>query len=156
MGRIFRDTIVVVVSLFLIASIGGVKSAHADESDIFLTNLKPNVLIMLDNSNSMDEDFVGNAITSWATGSRAVEGRRQLLNVVNANANNMRIGLMSFRLPTSSKYYLHNSAYFVSYTRRSWCPNPPPACVDYCKTGNGASRTTCQNACQADNPFYYW
>ena len=154
MGRIFRDIIIVVVSLFLIASIGGVKSAHADESDIFLTNLKPNVLIMLDNSNSMDEDFVGNAITSWATGSRAVEGRRQLLNVVNANANNMRIGLMSFRLPTSSKYYLHNSAYFVSYTRRSWCPNPPPACVDYCKTGNGASRTTCQNACQADNPFF--
>jgi hypothetical protein len=35
----------------------------------------------------MDEDFVGNSICSWATGSRAVEGRRQLLNVVNANAN---------------------------------------------------------------------
>ena len=155
MGRIFRDIIIVVVSLFIV-SIGGVKSAYADEADVFLANLKPNVLIILDNSNSMDEDFVGNAITSWATGSRAVEGRRQLLNVVNANANNMRIGLMSFRLPASSKWHLHNGPYFVSYTRTSWCPNPPPECVDYCKNypGHVASKNTCNTVCQADNPWF--
>ena len=127
--------------------------AYADESDIFFSNLKPNVLIILDNSNSMDEDFVGNAICSWATGSRSVEGRRQLLNVVNANANNMRIGLMSFRLPASSKQYLHNSPYYVSYNRKSYCPTPPaePGCVDYCINGTISSKNACNTACQAGN-----
>jgi type IV pilus assembly protein PilY1 len=151
MGRIFRNIIMVIIWLFFTISPGGVKSTYADEADVFLSNLKPNVLIILDNSNSMDEDFVGNAICSWATGSRAVEGRRQLLNVVNANANNMRIGLMSFRLPAASKWYLHNGPYFVSYNSQSWCPNPPPECVDYCKTGNAASKNTCNTTCRALN-----
>ena len=153
MGTIFGNIIICIIWLFLTFFPGGVKSAYADEADVFLANLKPNVLIILDNSNSMDEDFVGNAICSWATGSRAVEGRRQLLNVVNANANNMRIGLMSFRLPAASHYYLHNSPYFVSYNINSWCPTPPPepGCVDYCITGNAASKNTCNTACQAGN-----
>ncbi|HUH64982.1 MAG TPA: hypothetical protein VLZ07_01000, partial [Syntrophales bacterium] len=153
MDRIFRNIIVVVLSLFLAISAGGVKWAHADESDIFLANLKPNVLIILDNSNSMDEDFVGNAICSWVTGSRGVEGRRQLLNVVNANANNMRIGLMSFKLPASSKQYLHNSPYYVSYNKKSYCPTPPaePGCVDYCINGTLSSKNACNTACQAGN-----
>ena len=156
MGRIFRNIVMVIIWLFLTISPGGVKSTYADEADVFLSNLKPNVLIILDNSNSMDEDFVGNAICSWATGSRSVEGRRQLLNVVNANANNMRIGLMSFRLPASSKYYLHNGPYFVSYNSQSWCPTPPaePGCVDYCVTGNVASKNTCNSACQAGNSSF--
>jgi type IV pilus assembly protein PilY1 len=154
MGRTFRITIIVIIWLILAISPGGVKSAFADEADIFTANVKSNVLIILDNSNSMDEDFVGNAICSWATGSRAVEGRRNLINLVNANASNMRIGLMSFRLPGSSKWYLHNGPYFVSYNSKSWCPNPPPECVDYCKTGNAASKNTCNTACQADNPSF--
>jgi len=157
MGTIFRNIIICIIWLFLSIFPGGVKSAYADEADVFLANLKPNVLLILDNSNSMDEDFLGNSICSWATGSRAVEGRRQLINnVVNANANNMRIGLMSFRLPASSKYHLHNGPYFVSYTRKSWCPNPPPECVDYCKNypGHTASRDTCNTVCQADNIYF--
>ncbi|HET6459359.1 MAG TPA: PilC/PilY family type IV pilus protein [Syntrophales bacterium] len=156
MGRIFRNIVTVIILLFLTISTSIVKSTYADEADIFLANLKPNVLIILDNSNSMDEDFVGNAICSWATGSRSVEGRRQLLNVVNANANNMRIGLMSFRLPAASKWYLHNGPYFVSYNSKSWCPTPPaePGCVDYCVTGNVASKNTCNSACQVGNPSF--
>ncbi len=156
MGTKFRNIIICIIWLFIAIFPGGVKSAYADEADVFLANLKPNVLIILDNSNSMDEDFVGNAICSWATGSRAVEGRRQLLNVVNSNANNMRIGLMSFRLPAASKWYLHNGPYFVSYNRNSWCPNPPPECVAYCKAYTvpgccNALKNTCETACQADN-----
>ena len=103
MGTIFRNIIIVIIWLSLTVVLGGVKSVYADEADIFLSNLQPNVLIILDNSNKMDEDFLGNAICSWATGSRSVEGRRQLLGLVNANANNMRIGLMSFRLPAAAK-----------------------------------------------------
>jgi len=154
MDRIFRNIIIVIIWLILAISPGGVKSAYADEADIFTANVKSNVLIILDNSNSMDEDFVGNAICSWATGSRAVEGRRSLRDLVDANASTLRIGLMSFRVPSSSKYHLHNGPYFVSYNDDSWCPNPPPECVDYCKTGNAASGTTCETACQVDNVHF--
>jgi len=158
MGTIFRNIIIVVIWLFLTIFPGGVKSAYADETEIFLSNLKPNVLVILDNSNSFDEDFVGNAICSWATGSRSVEGRRQLLNVVNANVNNMRIGLMSFNLPASSKDELHNSPYFVSYSSSSYCPTPPPepGCVDYCVNypGHTSSRDACNAACRVGNPSF--
>ncbi|MGO9136693.1 MAG: pilus assembly protein [Syntrophales bacterium] len=156
MGRIFRNIVIVIIWLFLTICPGGVKSTYADEADIFLSNLHPNVLIILDNSNKMDEDFVGNAICSWATGSRSVESRRQLLNVVNTNANNMRIGLMSGREPAAAKWYLHNGPYFVSYNSQSWCPTPPaePGCVDYCVNGNVASKNTCNSACQAGNPSF--
>jgi type IV pilus assembly protein PilY1 len=170
MGRTIRNIFVVIIWLVITNSPGGVKSAYADEADIFLANLKPNVFIILDNSNSFDEDFLGNPVCSWATGSRSVEGRRQLLNVVNANANNMRIGLMSFHLNTAvcvngdnpigvCPAYLSNAPYFVSYNDNSWCPTPPaPAvpggdddCVTYCKTGVAANKNACNTACQAGN-----
>ena len=164
MGRIIRNIVVVIIWLVITNSPGGARYAYADEADIFLANLKPNVLLILDNSNSMDEDFVGNAICSWATGSRAVEGRRQLLNVVNANANNMRIGLMSFRLPASSKMHLHNSPYYVSYNHNSYCPNPSADCVAYCKAYTGPGypgcptcqtlHDSCNASCQADNVHF--
>jgi type IV pilus assembly protein PilY1 len=158
MGTIFRNIIIVIIWLSLTVVLGGVKSVYADEADIFLSNLQPNVLIILDNSNKMDEDFLGNAICSWATGSRSVEGRRQLLGLVNANANNMRIGLMSFRLPAAAKDYLHNTPYFTSYKDKSYCPTPPPepGCVDYCQNypGHTSSRDTCNAACQVGNPNF--
>jgi len=43
------------------------------DADLF-TGRKPNVLIILDNSNSMDEDFYGNAVGSYATGSNPWKG----------------------------------------------------------------------------------
>ncbi|MGZ6292188.1 MAG: hypothetical protein ACXWMK_08375, partial [Syntrophales bacterium] len=61
MGTIFRNIIIVIIWLVLAISSGGVKYACADEADIFTANVKSNALIILDNSNSMDEDFVGNA-----------------------------------------------------------------------------------------------
>jgi type IV pilus assembly protein PilY1 len=164
MGRTFKNIIIVVVWLVLAISPGGVKSAYADEADIFLSNLQPNVLIILDNSNSFDEDFLGNPIGSYTTGSRSVESRRQLLSLVNANVNNMRIGLMTFHLTTTvcangnnpvgvCPEYLSNAPYFVSYSTKSYCPTPPaePGCYDYCLNGTVSSGNTCNTGCQAGN-----
>ena len=83
------------------------KRPAADDEDLFNVTYKvqPNVLLVLDNSNSMDEAFNGDANTSWVTGSRSVEGRRALINLVNTYADTMQIGLMTFRLPSASKYF---------------------------------------------------
>ena len=130
------------------------------------TNVKPNVLIILDNSNSMDEDFQNNAIGSpkctdpsdLNTCSRSIVARQALTSIVNAYSNIMRIGIMSYKLPAVSKYYLHNSVYFNSFDLKSYCPNPPAdgSCYDYCvkedpKTGAytpSATEVACRDGCQ--------
>jgi type IV pilus assembly protein PilY1 len=134
--------------------------AATGEEQLF-TNVPPNVLFIFDNSNSMDEDKDGNAICSWRTDSRSVIGRKALQNIVNSYANQMRIGLMTYRLPAANQWQLHAANYFVSYEPKSYCPLDPvldktilDACQDYCSTGNATSQTTCTNGCKAVNSAF--
>ncbi len=118
-------------------------------------NITPNVLIILANSNSSDEDFVGNAVGSYSPTSKSVSGRSALINLINTYSNVMNIGLMTFRLPASNNpYYIYNSAYFASYNQESYCPNPPSNCVNYCINSDSADQTACQTACQAQNSSF--
>jgi type IV pilus assembly protein PilY1 len=125
----------------------------------------PNVLIILDNSNSMDETLTtGDAIGSFNctdpndmnTCSRSVLARRALIDLVNTYAGKINIGLMAYNLPsgTSKSYYLYNNFYFASYDQRKYCGiNPPPtACYNYCVTENSSDETDCNNACQSGTP----
>jgi hypothetical protein len=130
----------------------------------------PNVLIILDNSNSMDEDMQGNAIGSPKcrdysdpnTCSRSIMARKTLIDIVKKYASKIRIGLMTYKLPSSSKYELHNAFYFSSYDPKSYCPNPPAACYNYCvnedpKTGTytpSADETACSTACMDQNSLF--
>ncbi|MDQ5984695.1 MAG: hypothetical protein CSYNP_00391 [Syntrophus sp. SKADARSKE-3] len=148
------------ISIFILACIvcllAGPQNAGADEEDLFniTNNVKPNVLLVLDNSNSMDKDFQGNSISSWAAGSRSVEGRKALISIVNTYADRMRIGLMSYKLAASSKYYLHNAPYFVSYDPKSYCPDPPAACDTYCRTSDATAQAACQSGCGGQNTAF--
>jgi type IV pilus assembly protein PilY1 len=127
---------------------------HADDTALFTIAVRPNVLIILDNSNSMDEDFYGNGVGSFSPSSKTVVGKSVLIGLLNTYINSMRVGLMTYRIPSSSKWYLHNSAYFSSYDSKSYCPNPANECVDYCQTGNSPSRSICQSTCASQNsPF---
>ncbi len=117
----------------------------------------PNVLIILDNSNSMDEDMEGNAVGSpkcWNysdpnTCSRSIVARKALIDIVKKYADRIRIGLMSYKLPSASKYRLHNAFYFVSYNPKSYCPNPPVECYDYCVNEDPQSGTYTPSAAEA-------
>ena len=150
-----RIGIFLIMGLFIsVISLLQVKPAHTDEEDLFTVSIPPNVLFILDNSNSMDVDFIGNCVCSWASGSRSVEGRKALIGIVDAYVNVMRIGIMSYNLPGSSKYYLHSAEYFASYEPKSYCPNPPPECEEYCKTGDTAKKAICEAACIEQNPSF--
>ncbi len=133
-----------------------VHKAYADDQDLFTqgSTYMPNVLIILDNSQSMDEDFVGNVVCPWATGSRLVEAKRALQGIVNQYIGQMNIGLMTFNLPAVSAYYEHNSPYFVSYNPQSYCPNPPPECQSYCVNQDVPSGAICQASCSAQNSAF--
>jgi type IV pilus assembly protein PilY1 len=142
--------IIIILGVFLFSS----DIVRADEADIFMSKIQPNILFILDNSNSMDEDFYGNCVGSWATGSRSVEAKKALQTIVNSYASKMRIGLMSYALNPPSPYQLHNSLYFASYDLKSYCPNPPAECQDYCITNDAAKQSTCQASCAAQNPSF--
>lgn len=116
--------------------------------------MQPNVLLIMDNSNSMDEDFNGAAVGSYSPLSKSVAGKTALQNVVQTYSDSMRIGLMTYNLPSSAKNYISNSPYFVSYEPKSYCPVPPPECVDYCANGNASSQFTCRSECQLQNPLF--
>ncbi len=141
------------IILFLLILFLSISPVFADEEDLFSASasIEPNVLMIFDNSNSMDEDFVGNSVCSWVTGSRSVEGRRALIDIVNTHVDAMRLGLMSYGLPSASKYQLHNSLYFSSYEPKSYCPNPPVECSTYCATGDAAALAICQSSCSPQN-----
>ncbi len=121
----------------------------------FITSrVTPNVLIILDNSNSMDEDFYGNAVGSFSPASKMVVAKKALRSIVNELKDKLRIGLMSYKISSVSRYHIHNSPYFVSYQPKSYCPNPPPECVEYCQTGSLSAKTTCSSQCKLDNPLF--
>lgn len=134
------------------------------------TYAKPNILIILDNSNSMDEDMNGLAIGSPFcsnysdpnTCSRSIIARKALIDIVNSYANQMRIGIMTYKQSSSSKSTLGPSLYFTSYDKKSYCPNPPPECNSYCvnedpKTGTytmSGAESICQTSCAAQNALF--
>lgn len=140
--------IFITVSVFI--SIG----AHADDTDLFIAPVKPNILIIVDNSNSMDEDFYGNAVGSFASSSKSVMGKKELRTIIDSYKKKLKVGLMSYNLPGVSGYYLHNAPEFVSYDPKSYCPNPPPECVQYAQTGDGSAKGACESACVKDNPGF--
>ncbi len=121
--------------------------------------LQPNVLLIMDNSNSMDEDFNGAAVGSYSPVSKSVSGKTALRNVVQKYSDSMRIGLMTYKLPSVTSQYISNSGYFVSYEPKSYCPVPPvdsgsglDYCFDYCSTGS--SQSACRTGCQAQNASF--
>jgi type IV pilus assembly protein PilY1 len=127
---------------------------YADDTVLFIAPVKPNILIILDNSNSMDEDFYGNAVGSFSPSSKSVVGKKALRTIINSYKDRMRMGLMSYSISGVGGQYLHNSPLFVSYDPKSWCPNPPPECVQYAQTGSGAAKGVCESACVKDNPGF--
>ena len=120
-------------------------------------SVQPNVLLIMDNSNSMDEGFEGDALGSYHPDSKSVVGKVALSDIVNTYSDVMRIGLMTYNLPTSQKRHINNSPYFVSYEARSYCPNPSAAtkeaCNNYC-IGDTSYRTACGTGCRAGNPSF--
>jgi len=146
---------VIFLSFFPLCFLSGdVSGAVAPCSNALLppfiaTGVKPNVLILLDNSNSFDEDFYGNAVGSYSPVSKSVVARQALQNLVQNLQNTANVGIMTFTLPsdTSSGWYIHNAMPFTSFNPASYCANPPPDCVTYCTTGNATSQSNCEAAC---------
>lgn len=117
---------------------------------LFLTNSgKPNVLMMMGNSNSMDESASGAAVGSAAATSKSEIARNAIKSVITNNAGGVNMGLLAYQQSASSLWYLHDSQYDVTY-------NP----ANYNATFSGARNSTMKafrvpNPTSAGNFLYY-
>lgn len=110
----------------------------------------PNILIILGNSNSMDEDFYQDAVGSYAPTSKSVVAKQALQNLITNLQGQANVGIMTYSLPSDVQAYsVHNAMPFSSYDPNSYCPNAPPDCAAYCTTGSAASATACNAVCGA-------
>lgn len=76
---------------------------------------KPNIMVVLDNSNSMDEAPNGQAVGSASAASKSEIARIAVKNIINTFGNSMRMGLMAYEQSGVSLRQLHDSQYDVSY-----------------------------------------
>ena len=83
---------------------------------LFVTSAsKANVLLMLDNSNSMDEDATGAAVGSASANSKSEIARSVAKSLVATYTNKINMGLMAYKQNANTLMYLHNSPYDASF-----------------------------------------
>lgn len=85
---------------------------------LYLVAGKANVLITLDNSNSMDEAADGSAVGSNSAASKSEIARTVVRNLTDNYRSRVNMGLMAYRQNALSSYHLHNSPYDVSFDGR--------------------------------------
>jgi hypothetical protein len=90
----------------------------------------PNVLVILDNSNSMDEDVNGNAVGSDAPNSRSEIARQAILTFIEKNAARMNFGLMAYKQKKVEIRKIHNAFYYCSYDPNSYNATATPTPKD--------------------------
>jgi len=94
------------------------------------TYVKPNVLFVLDNSNSMDEDVNGEAVGSDAVNSKSEIARTAIQAIIIKNKETMRFGLMAYKQSGIASYHLHNSPYYCDYNPANYDPTGTPTPKD--------------------------
>lgn len=118
---------------------------------LFITTTKANVLLILDNSNSMDEDATGQAVGSSNPASKSEIARTVAKNIVATYSGQLNLGLMAYRQSNIVLNYLFNSQYDASY-------DDAPALYDPNFTGPRDSATKkfrVQNPSDPSRYIYY-
>ncbi len=106
---------------------------YADPSQIPLsltTSGQPNLLVILDNSNSMDEDTSGGAAGSNCPTSKSEIARSVIKNMITSYTDVINMGLMTYQqLSNPSTWYIHNSEYDVSYNPTNYPQQTTPLTI---------------------------
>jgi type IV pilus assembly protein PilY1 len=123
------------VALAVLAALAGGMCGRAAASPLSISQVplfvstaqKANVLLILDNSNSMDEAPNGSAVGSASPDSKSEIARGAAKTIVSNYQGKINLGLMAYQQYTSgadpvSLYQLHNSQYDVSYNPANYNP----------------------------------
>lgn len=94
---------------------------------LFLTsNGKANVLMMMGNANSMDEDATGQAVGSSAVTSKSEISRNAMKNIITNNMGVVNLGLLAYQQDAATRGYLNASQYDASYNPADYDPTAYP------------------------------
>ncbi len=116
--------------------LGAVAAQAVENSDYaavpaFISNeVKPNILFIIDNSNSMDEDVDGAAVGGASPLSKSEIARKAVMQIIDDQRGNMRFGLMAYRQTNVVSHYIHNSFYYCSYDSATYDPAGTPTPKD--------------------------
>ncbi len=83
---------------------------------------KPNVLLILDNSNSMDENAAGAAVGSADPSSKSEISRSVAKSIVATYTDKVNMGLMAYLQKANTPYFVHNSLYDMSFDPAKYEP----------------------------------
>jgi type IV pilus assembly protein PilY1 len=83
---------------------------------------KPNVMLTIANSNSMDEDATGLAVGSEAPNSRSEIARRVAKNLIVNYGGALNMGLTAFQQNANALNWLHSSPYDISFNPANYDP----------------------------------
>jgi len=86
------------------------------------SSLKPNVMLTIANSNSMDEDATGLAVGSDAPNSRSEIARRVAKNLIDTYGGALNMGLTAFQQNANALRWLHSSPYDISFNPANYDP----------------------------------
>lgn len=118
------QTPLTLISLYLFAS-QAVQSAPLDlhYAPLFVSNAEPaNVLVILDNSNSMDENSNGSAVGGASAESKSEIARNAVSNLISNYTGKINMGLMAYQQTGIVLQHLHNSPYDVSFDPANYDP----------------------------------
>ena len=117
---------------------------------LYLIAGKANVLVIIDNSNSMDEAADGSAVGSNSASSKSEIARGVIRTLTDTYQSRVNMGLMDYRQSTVSGSYLHNSPYDAGFD---------PTTYNASWTGSRSSSTNKKfrlpNPTSAGNYVYY-
>jgi len=82
---------------------------------LYLVAAKANVLMVIDNSNSMDEAASGMAVGSNSSASKSEIARGVVRTLTDTYRNRINMGLMAYRQNTPASSNLHNAQYDASF-----------------------------------------
>jgi len=128
----------------------GAATLNIATTPLYMTTMsKPNILVILDNSNSMDEDASGSAVGSAAATSKSEIARSVIKNLITTYAGQINLGLMAYQQANVIAQSLHNSPYDASFD---------PAHYDPAFAGPRDSPTKRFRVANASNPgsFVYY
>ncbi len=94
------------------------------DAPLFVTNAqKANVLVVLDNSNSMDEGASGAAMGSASPDSKSEIAREAVKDLITTYNGKINMGLMAYQQSSVNSRFLHNSPYDASFNLANYDPN---------------------------------